>query len=126
MTVTYINPPSLPRSPAFAHATIAEAGRTLYIGGQNGVASDGSIAPDAREQARQALRNIKTILDEVGATPADIAKMTIILVDSVDQMAVYEASQQEWSVPTAVSVLRVTGLARPDALVEIEAIAALP
>ncbi len=127
MPVTHVNPRSLPSNPAFSHATIAEAGRTLYIGGQNGTLPDGSIPPDAAEQTRIALRNILTILDEAGATQRDVAKLTIILVDTVDIQAGYAASREVWGdVPTAITALRVSALARPDALVEIEAIASLP
>ena len=127
MPVTHVNPKSLHSNPAFSQATIADAGRTLYIGGQNGVLPDGSIPPDAAEQTRIALRNLLTILEEVGATQADVAKLTIILVDTVDIQAGYVASREVWGdFPTALTVLRVSALARPDALVEIEAIASLP
>ncbi|WP_210480164.1 RidA family protein [Naasia sp. SYSU D00948] len=127
MPVTHVNPKSLPSNPAFSHATIAEAGRTLYIGGQNGTTSDGSIPADPAEQTRLALRNLLAILEEAGATQADVAKLTIVVVDTVDIQAGFAASREVWGdVPTAITVLRVSGLARPDALVEIEAIASLP
>lgn len=127
MPITPVEPEALPVSPVFLQGAITPTGRTLYIGGQNGVLPDGSIPPDPAEQTRVALRNILTILDEAGATQRDVVKMTIILVDTVDIRAGYAASREVWGdVPTALTALRVSGLARPDALVEIEVVASLP
>ncbi len=56
-TITHINPPELHTSPAFSQGTIAEAGRTLYVGGQNGTDSQGRITGDTAAQAVRALRN---------------------------------------------------------------------
>ena len=59
---------TLHTNPAFSQATIASAGRTLYIGGQNGTDAEGAIvSDDAGEQSAQAMRNMLAILDEVGA-----------------------------------------------------------
>jgi 2-iminobutanoate/2-iminopropanoate deaminase len=44
MKITHINPESLRKSPAFSQAVLAEGGKTLYIGGQNGFLPDGSLA----------------------------------------------------------------------------------
>jgi enamine deaminase RidA (YjgF/YER057c/UK114 family) len=125
--IEHINPAALHTNPAFSQATIAPAGRTLYIGGQNGTDSTGAIvSDDPGEQSAQAVRNILAILDEVGATLDDVAKLTIILHESVDINAAFAAVVPLWGDhPTAISGLKVSGLARPDALVEIDAIVAL-
>ena len=125
--ITHVNPDTLHKNPAFSQATIAPAGRTLYIGGQDGTDSEGVITGDAAEQTKQALRNVLAILDEVGAAQADVAKLTIYLDQSVDVTEGYAASAEVWGMnPTAITVLKVASLGRPEALVEIEAIAALP
>jgi enamine deaminase RidA (YjgF/YER057c/UK114 family) len=127
MPITHINPAGMPGNPAFSHGTIAEGSRTLYVGGQNGVNPDGTITGGVGEQTRTALRNLLTVLEAAGATQQDVAKLTIILVDTADLMEAFEASREVWGdVPTAITGLRVSGLGRPEALVEIEAIAALP
>lgn len=75
-------------------------------------------------QTQQALRNVVTILDAAGATPADVARLGIYLVESVDPREAYAAVEPVWGQhPTAIVVIRVAGLARPDALVEVEAFA---
>jgi 2-iminobutanoate/2-iminopropanoate deaminase len=37
MKITHINPDGLYKSPAFSQAVVAEGGKTIYIGGQNGI-----------------------------------------------------------------------------------------
>lgn len=126
MTVERLNPEGLEANPAFAQATIAPAGRTLYIGGQNGTDASGALADDAEEQIAQALRNVLTVIEAAGATTADVAKLTILLHPAVPIEEAFAAAMPVWQAPpTAVTVLRVAGFARPDAVVEIEAVVAL-
>ena len=125
--ITHVNPAALHKNPAFSQAIIAPAGRTLYIGGQDGTDATGAIpSKDAGEQTKQALRNVLAILEDVGASVSDVVKLNIYLDPSVDVEAGFAASMEVWGAnPTTVTVLRVSP-ARPDALVEIDAIAALP
>ena len=52
--------------------------------------------------------------------------MTIFLVRGHDIEEGFVAAQKVWGThPTAISVLRVSGLARPDCPVEVEAVAAV-
>ena len=124
MTVTHINPDALHKNPAFSQATLVEGGRTLYIGEQNGTDSAGAITGDYGDQTRQALRNVLTLLAEVGADQSNVAKMTIYIAEGQDPNAGYAASAEVWGRnATAVTVLVVPALARPEALVGIEVIA---
>ena len=128
MTIERINPEELFQSPAFSQATIAPAGRTLYIGGQNGVDASGNLAEGMAAQTRQVFENLDTILATVGATPLDVAKLTIALVDTVDPTEGFQAVPTEWAtVRTAITVLLVSRLGTgPDTLVEVDAVVALP
>jgi enamine deaminase RidA (YjgF/YER057c/UK114 family) len=129
MAITHLNPASMHRSPAFSQGTVIPAGSSLVIvGGQNGVGPDGKIVGDSIEaQTEQAMRNLLAVLAEAGAGPADVAKLTIYLVEGVDLNAAFGASRAVWGdQPTAVSGLFVRGLGVPGALVEVEAIAAVP
>ena len=124
MTVTHINPASLHKNPAFSQATLVEGGRTLYIGEQNGTDAAGEIHGDYADQTRQALRNVLTILAEVGADQSNVARMTIYIAEGQDPDAGYAASAEVWGYnATAVTVLIVSRLGRPDALVGIEVVA---
>ncbi len=126
-TITPVNPDALPRSPFYSQATIAAAGRTLYVGGQNGLDETGTALEGVGAQTVRALENILTILADVGATPDDVAKLTVYLVDGADLDEAVAAMGPAWPNRTAaISVVRVAGLVVPGTLVEIEAVAALP
>jgi 2-iminobutanoate/2-iminopropanoate deaminase len=123
---TPVDPPTLHHSPAFAQGMILPAGPTLYVGGQNGTDSTGALLDGLEAQTEQALRNLLAVLAEAGTGPEYVAKLTIYLAAGVDPGAAYAATRTVWGGHrTAVSVLAVTP-ARPGALVEIEAVAALP
>jgi enamine deaminase RidA (YjgF/YER057c/UK114 family) len=122
--IKLLNPESLERNPAFAQGTLATGSRTIHVGGQNGIDRAGVMASGAPAQTAQALRNVLAVLNEGGADQTDVAKLTVHLVESVDPREAFGAVAGVWGPhPTAVTVLRVAGLARPDALVEIDAIA---
>lgn len=126
-TITPVNPNALPRSPFFSQATIAAAGRTLYIGGQNGLGEDGTALEGAGAQTTRALENVLTILSDAGATADDVAKVTVYFVDGADLDEAIAAMGPAWPNRTAaISVIRVAGLVVPGTLVEIEAVAMLP
>jgi hypothetical protein len=62
-----------------------------------------------------------------GATPANVAKLTIILVEGVDVNEGFAASRKVWGdQPTAITAMFVRALGRPDCLVDVDAIAAVP
>ncbi|MFC4223316.1 RidA family protein [Lysinibacter cavernae] len=126
-TITHVNPNELHSNPVFSQGTITETGRTLYVGGQNGTDSTGSIiAGGAGEQTAQALRNVLAVLADAGASQQDVAKLTVYLAVDADFNAAFGAVAQVWGpYPTAVTVLRINP-AKEGALIEIEAVAALP
>lgn len=124
MTITHINPASLHKNPAFSQATLAEGGRTLYIGEQNGTDSDGAIGGDFSAQTRQALSNVLAILQDVGADQTAVAKLTVYFKDGESVQEGFAASSDVWGMhATAITVIPVPALGRPEALVGIEAIA---
>jgi 2-iminobutanoate/2-iminopropanoate deaminase len=124
--LTAVDPSHLQYSPAFAQGMILPAGRTLYVGGQNGTDADGMLADGLGPQTEQALRNVLAVLAEAGTGPEYVAKLTIYLATGVDPNAAYAASRAIWGDNrTAVSVLSVTP-GRPGALVEVEAVAHIP
>lgn len=123
---TPVDPPQLLTSPAFAQGMIAPAGRTLYVGGQNGVDRTGALLDGLEAQTEQAMRNVLAVLAEAGTGPEHVARLTIYLDPEVDPAAAYAATRAVWGDHrTTVAVLGVAP-ARPGALVEIEAVAAVP
>src|SRR5438552_2404962 len=61
----------------FADAVIA--GKTLYVSGLVATDGQGNIvgAGDVVEQTRQIFRNLRRILETAGATPSDVAQLTM-------------------------------------------------
>lgn len=126
MSIEHINPASLHANPAYSQGTITPAGRTLYVGGQNGVDTDGTLLEGAAAQVTQAMRNVLAVLEAAGASQKDVAKLTIYLHPTVSGENGFAAALPIWGqTPTAVTVIQVASFARPGVLVEIEAIAAL-
>jgi enamine deaminase RidA (YjgF/YER057c/UK114 family) len=130
-TATHINPESLHRSPAFSWAVRVPAGAdTIYVGGQNGVGPDGVlVGPGVAEQTRQAFGNLRTCLEAAGAGLTDVVKWTILCVEGTDVRDGFAAFGEVWpqgAAPPAITVAFVAGLAVPGALVEVEAVAAVP
>ncbi|MFG1664003.1 RidA family protein [Streptomyces sp. Y7] len=127
MGVRHINPDGLHRSPAFSQAVVVEhPAKTIYIGGQNGVDADGKVVgPTVGEQARQAFRNLATVLESEGAGLANIVHWNIAVVDGHTFEEGVAAFQEVWNradPPPAITVHVVAGLG-PGFLVEIDAVA---
>ena len=124
--ITPVDPPTLHSSPAFAQGMIVPAGRTLYVGGQNGTDGDGVLLDGLEAQTAQAMRNVLAVLAAAGSGPELVAKLTVYLDPGVDPGEAFAATREVWGEHrTAVSVLAVAP-ARPGALVEVEAVAAVP
>jgi len=125
--LTRLNPDSLHASPAFSQGiAVAPGGTTVYVGGQNGTDSTGVITGDIAAQTSQALRNVLAVLSAAGAGPEQVVRLTIHLAADADLPAAFAVTPAVWGAhPTTITVLRVTGFARPEALVEIDAIAVI-
>jgi len=127
MTITHINPDSMHKNPAFSQAVLVEGGRTLYIGEQNGVDNSGAIvAGGTGAQTAAAYGQIRTILAEVGGDQSNVVRLVIYLAPEADLAEGFAASGEAWGdYPTAITVVYVAKLGRPDALIGIEAVAVL-
>jgi enamine deaminase RidA (YjgF/YER057c/UK114 family) len=124
-----LRPEGLVRSPAFSHVAVVPPGATtIYIGGQNAVAGDGTLVggDDIAAQTQQVMTNLHVALAAAGASVQDLVMMTILLVDGVDLAAAYPfaAAELAGAAPPVVAV-RVAGLAVPGALLEVSAVAAV-
>lgn len=101
------------------------AARWLYISGQVGVTPQGKVAEGAEAQIEQAWRNVLSVLEAAGMGPRDLVKVTTFLINRADLPTARTVRDRmlEGAEP-ASTLLFVAGLASPDWLVEIEAIAA--
>ncbi|SDX27541.1 Enamine deaminase RidA, house cleaning of reactive enamine intermediates, YjgF/YER057c/UK114 family [Geodermatophilus africanus] len=126
----YINPPELHSSPAFSQVVRVPAGADrIYVGGQNGVGRDGRVVGSGMaEQSRQALANLRTCLEAAGAAVTDVVKWTIFYVEGAEVLAGPSAFGEFWprdAAPPVITVVKVSDLGPPGALLEIEAVAAV-
>ena len=129
VVVQHVNPEEMHSNPAFSQAVVVEGpARTIYVGGQNAVAADGSIVGggDLAAQTEQVFANLETVLRAAGATIHDVIKWTFYVVQGHDILPGVAVSQRVWGQrpnPPAITVAFVAGLAHPEFLVELEAIA---
>ena len=128
MEITHLNPESLFTNPAFSQGVLVSGEhRSLHVGGQNGTDAAGEIVGGGLgPQTEQALRNVIAVLAEAGADQSNVVRMAVYIAagQSVDEG--FAASMRVWGQhPTAITVLFVAALGRPDALVEIEATAVM-
>ncbi len=130
MSIQRLNPDTLHKNPVFTQVALVDsAARLVFVGGQNGVNVEGKIVgKDIASQAEQTYKNVIAALEAAGATLADVFKMNIYIVQGhslQDAFAAAQKVQTQRTPPPTVSVLIVAGLANPEFLIEIEAVAAI-
>jgi enamine deaminase RidA (YjgF/YER057c/UK114 family) len=131
-SVRYINPDSLNKNPAFTNVVVVEGNvKTVYIGGQDAINASGEIVGkgDIVAQIEQILGNLRAALAAGGAEPEHIIKWNIYVVEGQPLQAGFAAFQNAWPQtpnPPAITVVFVSGLAHPDFLVEMDAVAVVP
>ena len=109
------------------YSQAVRVGDLLYTSGQIPLdpATGSLVEGGIQEQARQSLTNIKAILASAGADMSAVVKTTVFLKNMDDFAAMNEVYAQFFSEPyPARSAVQVAKLPK-DALVEIEAVAAL-
>ncbi|RVU21249.1 RidA family protein [Methylobacterium oryzihabitans] len=110
--------------------TVVARGQMVFVRGQIGQDLDTSESVaigDAAGQAEKAMANIAMLLEEAGATLEHVCKITIYLVDPRYREPVYRTVGRWLKGVHPVSTgIVVSALARPEWLVEIDAIAVIP
>lgn len=110
--------------------TVVAKGSMVFVRGQIGQDLDTSESVaigDAGAQAEQAMANIAMLLEEAGSRLEHVCKVTIYLVDPRYREAVYRTVGRWLKGVHPVSTgLVVSALARPEWLVEIDAVAVIP
>ncbi len=126
----FINPPGLTRPTGYTHVVVSADGRTAYIAGQVAFDSTGKVVGvgDFQAQAEQVFANLRRALASVGASFGDVVKTTTFLTDLKNLPALRDTRARYFDAthPPANTLVPVTTLARPDLLLEIEAVVDLP
>jgi reactive intermediate/imine deaminase len=124
------NPPALSTPTGYTHVVeVTGPARMIYIAGQIALDKDGKVvgAGDMKAQAEQVFKNLEAALTAAGAKFSDVVKMNTYVTDMDKAPAVREVRARYFGTTTPASTLvQVVRLARPEFLLEIEVIAALP
>jgi enamine deaminase RidA (YjgF/YER057c/UK114 family) len=109
--------------------SVRASGTHVFLRGQVGQDLEGRMVGvgDPAAQAEQAMKNVKTLLEEQGARLEDICKITVYITDRAYREAVYRVIGKWLKGVFPVSTgLIVQGLARPEWVMEIDAFAVIP
>ena len=127
-----VQPDGMQPGRGFAHAVVAEPGRTVWVAGEIATDADGAlVGVDFVTQFDQALGNVVAVLEAAGAAPDHVVAMQIF-VPSIEAYRgaapslapVYQRHMGRHY--PAMAVLGVTELVDEGALVEIMATAVVP
>jgi 2-iminobutanoate/2-iminopropanoate deaminase len=120
--------PGLADSSQFAYAQCVATDDLIFVAGQTGMGEDGKlVSNEIEEQSRATFRNIEKALRVFGAGLDDLVSMTVSITDwrlAPDFLAVRKEVLGE--ALAASALIGVTQLWHPNALVEVQAIAARP
>lgn len=126
MPKQFINPNTLSRPTGYTH--VAKAGNLVFISGQVAVNPSGEVvgAGDFEAQAHQVFDNLDAAVKAAGGTKEDIVATTVYMLDR-DHLPAFRRVRDHFfgARPPASTLLFITGLARPELLLEVEAVAVI-
>jgi 2-iminobutanoate/2-iminopropanoate deaminase len=124
MNFEVVTPPGV--SPAAPFSLGIKANGFLFVSGQTGrEGGTGNIPEGITAQTRVCLDNVKRIVEAGGSSMDRVVKVTVFLTDMKDFAQMNEVYRTYFSTPPTRSTVGVNGLARPEFVVEIEAVALL-
>jgi enamine deaminase RidA (YjgF/YER057c/UK114 family) len=125
--------PDVAAGPGYAHA-VTVSGKLAFVSGQVAVDAGGQLVGpgDLAAQTAQALRNLHGILGALGADWADVVRFTWYVLDAGSVQVIRDA-RDEFIRPSlgdrpnpASTLVQVAALVRPEFMIEVEAVVALP
>ena len=127
----FLHPRHWKKPRGFANGVVAD-GRTVFLGGQIGWNAEQEFeSDDFVAQARQALTNIVTLLEEAGGRAEHVTRMTWFITDKQEYLRRLRDLGQAYQAVMgrhfpAMTMVEVTALIEDRAQVEIEATAVVP
>jgi 2-iminobutanoate/2-iminopropanoate deaminase len=126
----FVQPEVIYKTATYTHVVeIVGPGRLIYTSGEQGRDRNGDLPTDIRAQSIQLLENIKAALAAVGATFDNVIKLNVYMLDLRKHQPIWSEVKQQYvnkSSPPASTTVQVSALTREGALLEVEAVAALP
>ena len=108
------------------YSQVVRAGNTVYLAGQTPLDAEGRLVgkDDIEAQAVQVFENLRIALASVGGTMDDIVQTRTYITELSYREATGRVRQRYFQgAPPASTLLVVKGLANPDYLIEIDAVA---
>lgn len=115
--------------PLSHYADAVVAGGLLYISGMLPLNADGDVVGvgDVTRQSEQVLDNIGAVLRAEGVSFDEVVRVGVYVRDIADRESINAVRRRYFGDARPASTLvEVSALANPDALVEIDAVALLP
>jgi len=111
--------------PEYPYSPGTRGGRLVYTAGQVAWDANGQLVGlgDARAQTAQVLANVRSILEQGGASMEDVLKCNVYLADIRHFQAMNEEFRKAFPTDPPARTTVEARLAEPEMLVEIEAIA---
>jgi enamine deaminase RidA (YjgF/YER057c/UK114 family) len=129
MGVSVIQPSTVHDTVMYSYSHATRMGGLIFVSGQVGVDRNGELVgpDDVRLQTEQAFRNLSAILEAAGSSLANVGKVTVFTTKLEYRPIIHEVRTKVFAASgmlPASTLAVVTSLARPEWLVEVEAIAA--
>lgn len=115
--------------PVSHYTDAVRAGDTVYISGLVSTDERGQVVGvgDVVAQARHIFHSLGLVLEAVGGTPADVAKVTVFMRDVSQRPAINPVRKAFFGAHRPASTLvEVSRLIHDDLLLEVEAVAIVP
>jgi len=130
MTINRLKPEGLSTPAAYAQVVTVTKGHLVFIAGQTPIDANGNLVGvgDFKAQVNQVFENLRLALAGAGATFANVVKVVQYIPNwnpDLHRPALAEA-RAKWMVPESLptsTLLGIQSLARPEYLIEIDAIA---
>ena len=117
----------MPNTENRPYSSAVRAQDFIFVSGCSGtVDAGGNPVEGIKAQTRQCLENIKRVLSAAGASLGDVVKVQVFITRAEDWAPMNEAYKEYFPVECPARSALVTGLIRPEMLVEIECIAYKP
>lgn len=125
----FIAPPTVHKTTGYTHAVKMSNCQVVFVSGQVALDVQGNVVgkDDFKAQAGQVFRNLTEVLKASGGDFKDVVKLTYFVVGlTPERLAEIRTARGAYLTqpnPPASTLIGVTALARPDFLLEVEAVA---